>query len=184
MKVINKNIWMVWAIAVLAVMNLTTLTTALYHRNKVERQVAVVNPDQAKSENASVKFSGRYFRDELNLSNEQMISFSEFNTAFRQNVMAINRNLDLKRREMLAEMSKKNCDTSRLNLLSDSIGWFHASLKKQTYLYYMNFKNICTEQQQEKLEQLFGEMFDSDFQRRQQGRGGQGGRRFGRYNDN
>ncbi len=182
MKAINKNNWMVWAIAVLAVMNLATLTTVLYHRNKVDSQVAVVYPDQAKSGNASVKFSGRYFRDELNLSDEQMKSFSEFNPAFRQKVMAINRNLDIKRQEMLAEMSKKNCDTSRLNLLSDTIGWLHASLKKQTYLYYLNFKKICTDQQQEKLEQLFGEMFNNDFQRRQQGRGGPGGRRFGRRN--
>jgi Spy/CpxP family protein refolding chaperone len=184
MKVINKNNWMVWAIAVLAVMNLTTLITVIYHRNKVVEQVAVITPYQSKSEYTSINYSGRYFRDELNLSNEQMNSFSEFNTAFRQKVMAINRNLYIKREEMLAEMAKQICDTNRLNLLSDSIGYLHASLKKQTYLYYMNFKNICTEQQQEKLKQLFGEMFSSDFQRRQQGRGGPGGRRFGRYTDN
>ena len=93
-----------------------------------------------------------------------MKMFSEFNPEFRQKVMAINRNLEIKRKEMLAEMSKKNCDTNRLNLLSDSIGYLHAGLKKQTYLYYMNFKRICNEEQQEKLEQLFGEMFSSDVQ--------------------
>ena len=184
MKEANKNNWMVWAIAVLAVMNLATLITVVYHRNKfVEREV-VAMPDQAKSESTSVKYSGRYFRDELNLSDEQMKRFSEFNPEFRQKVMAINQNLDVKRHEMLIEMAKKNCDTNRLNLLSDSIGYLHASLKKQTYLYYLNFKRICNQLQQEKLEQLFGEIFSSDVQMGQSGRGGRGGRRFGRRTDN
>ena len=96
MKAVNKNKWMVWAIAVLAVMNLATLITVVYHRNKFAEKEIVVTPDQAKSENTSVKYSGRYFRDELNLSDEQMKRFSEFNPEFRQKVMAINRNLDIK----------------------------------------------------------------------------------------
>lgn len=175
---------MVWAIAVLAVMNLTTLLTIIYHKSKSAEKEIIVTPDQARSETTSVKFSGRYFRDALNLSDEQMKMFSEFNPEFRQKVMAINRNLEIKRKEMLAEMSKKNCDTNRLNLLSDSIGYLHAGLKKQTYLYYMNFKRICNEEQQEKLEQLFGEMFSSDVQMQQRERGGPGGRRFGRRTDN
>jgi hypothetical protein len=184
MKAVNKNNWMVWAIAVLAVMNLATLITIIYHRNKVDEQETIVMPDQAKSENASVKYSGRYFRDELNLSDDQMKMFSKFNPEFRQKVMVINRSLDSKRHEMLIEMAERNCDTNRLNLLSDSIGYLHASLKKQTYLYYINFKRICDEEQQKKLEQLFGEMFSSDIQMGQRGRGGQGGRRYGRRTEN
>ena len=94
MKTENKNRWMVWAIVVLAVMNMTTLITVVYHKNQVIEKEVVATPDQAKSESASVKYSGRYFRDELNLSNEQMNKFSEFNPEFRQEVRAINLNLD------------------------------------------------------------------------------------------
>jgi hypothetical protein len=184
MKAVNKNTWMVWAIAVLAVMNLATLITVVYHKNKFIDKEVVAMPDQAESENTSVKYSGRYFRDELDLSNEQMRRFSEFNPEFRQRVMAINRRMSEKRHKMLVEMAEKDCDTNRLNLLSDSIGSLHASLKKQTYLYYMNFKSICNEQQQKKLEQLFDEMFNSDSQIGQSGRHGQGGRRFGWRNNN
>ena len=184
MKAVIKNNWMVWAIAVLAVMNLATLITIVYHRNKFAGNEIVAMPDQVKSENTSVRYSGRYFRDELNLGNDQMKKFSEFNPEFRQKVMSINQSLDKKRQEMLAEMADKNCDTNRLNLLSDSIGYLHASLKKQTYLYYMNFKRICNEEQQKKLEQLFGEMFSSDTQMGQHGRGSQGGRRYGRRTNN
>jgi hypothetical protein len=184
MKAVNKNNWMIWAIAVLAVMNITTIITVVHHRIKFVEQEVEVIPGQAKSENTSVKYSGRYFRDELNLSNEQMKRFSEFNPEFRQRVMAIDQNLYIMRHEMLVEMAKQICDTNRLNLLSDSIGELHASLKKQTYRYYMNFKRICNDQQQKRLEQLFGEIFNSDARMMQNGRGGQGGKRHGWRNIN
>jgi hypothetical protein len=184
MKAVNKNNWMVWAIIVLALINLTTFLTVINHRNKFVEKEIVAIPDQDKSDNNSVKYSGRYFRDELNLSGEQMKKFSEFNPEFRQKVMAINRSLDSKRHEMLVELAEKDCDTNRLNLLSDSIGYLHARLKKQTYQYYMNFKRICNAEQQKKLEQMFGEMFSSDVRMGQHGRSGQGGRRYGRRNEN
>ncbi|MBK7710890.1 MAG: hypothetical protein IPJ37_08040 [Bacteroidales bacterium] len=184
MKAANKNNWMVWAIAVLAIMNLATLITIVYHKNNSSDKELVVIPDQSQSESTSVNYSGRYFKDELNLSGEQMKSFSEFNPEFRRNVMAINQSLDMKRHEMLVEMAEENCDTNRLNLLSDSIGYLHARLKKQTYLYYLDFKRICNEEQQKKLEQLFGEIFNSDIQMVKQGRGVQGGRRYGRQTPN
>jgi hypothetical protein len=184
MKTVNKNSWMAWAIIVLAIMNLTTLITVLYNKSKTDDTEVSAPGEQAGSETTSVKYSGRFFRDGLNLSNEQMKSFAEFNPQFRQNVFAINQRLDILRRDMLDEMAKQDCDTNRLNNISDSIGYQHARLKKQTYLYYLNFKRICNEEQLKKLEQLFGEMFISDVQLRQNGRGGQGGRRYGWRNKN
>jgi Spy/CpxP family protein refolding chaperone len=182
MKTENKYRWMIWAIAILVVMNLTTLITVMYNKSKLSDNIQITNLSVAES--SSMKYSGRYFRDELELSMEQMKKFSQFNPEFRQAVMAINRDMAEKRHEMLNEMAKNNCDTIKLNVLSDSIGNLHAALKKSTYKYYMNFKNICTQQQQEKLKQLFGEMFNSDIQIGQNGRGGQGGRRYGWRNKN
>jgi hypothetical protein len=184
MKPENRNRLMVWAIVALAVMNITTLITVVYHNNQAIEKEVVTTPDSIKSENASVLYSGRYFRDELNLSNEQMDKFAQFNPEFRQDVRAINLKLADKRHEMLLEMAVKNSDKNRLNLLSDSIGYLHASLKKATYMYYLNFKNICNQEQQKKLEQMFGEMFNSDTQMIQNGRGVPGGRRFGWQNRN
>lgn len=175
---------MVWAIVVLAVMNLTTFITVLYNKNKTENKEAVVTMEQVNTETASVNYSGRYFRDELNLSNEQLKSFAEFNQEFRQNVFTINHSLDTKRHEMFDEMAKQSYDTNKLNNISDSIGYLHASLKKQTYRYYLNFKGISDEEQQKKLELLFGEMFSSDVRMGQNGRGGQRGRRYGWRNNN
>jgi hypothetical protein len=175
----NRNRWMMWAIIALAVLNISTLITVVYHKNQVVEQEEGVATDSIKSENASVLYSGRYFRDELNLSNEQMTMFSNFNPEFRQEARAINLKLAAKRNEMLIEMAVKNSDKIKLNLLSDSIGYLHASLKKVTYMYYLNFKNICNQEQQNKLEQLFREIFNRDAPMVQTGRGEPGGRRYG-----
>jgi hypothetical protein len=180
MKTENRNTWMVWAIVALALLNISTLITVIYHNKQVVGKEALAAPDSVKSENSSVLYSGRYFRDELNLTREQMNDFFHFNPEFRQEVRNINLKLAAKKHEMLIEMSKKNSDGHTLDLLSDSIGYLHASLKKVTYKYYLNFKSICTPEQQKKLEQLFGEMFNSDTQMLlQNGKGGQRGRQFG-----
>jgi hypothetical protein len=182
MKTENKCRWMIWIIVILVIMNLTTIITIMYNRSHLPDQALISTTNQGMTDDASMKYSGRYFRDELGLSMEQMRKFSVFNPVFRKEAMAINREMAEKRHEMLIEMAKTNCDTIRLNMLSDSIGDLHAALKKGTYWYYLNFKNICDQQQQKKLEQLFGEMFNSDLPMGQNGRGvqgGQGGRRYG-----
>lgn len=185
MKTENRHRWMVWAIVALALLNISTLITVIYHNKQVVGKDAPAAQDSVRSENSSILYSGWYFRDELNLTREQMKEFFLFNPEFRQEVRNINLELAAKKHEMLIEMAKKNSDGHTLDLLSDSIGYLHASLKKVTYKYYLNFKNICTMEQQKKLEQLFGEMFNSDTKMLlQNGAGGQRGRRFGWRNKN
>lgn len=184
MKTENKRSWMVWVIAVLVVMNLTTILTVLYNRSKLSEDKEVSAPAPGMTESSSIKYSGRYFREVLGLSMEQMKKFAEFNPEFRQKVKAINWDLADKRHDMLNEMAKKGCDTNRLNALSDSIGYLHATLKKSTYMYYLSFKNICNQEQQKKLEQLFDEMFNADTPMGRNGMDVRGGRRFGISNNN
>ncbi len=157
----KKGRWMIWAITALALMNIATIVTIISSRARpgqdTNLQAAAPVPEEA-----SLRFSGRYFRDRLELDSEQMASFREFNFAFRQNAREINVQLGNIRREMLAEMSSEKTDTLRLGILSDSVGSLHARLKKETYRYYLNFKNICNKEQKEKLDQLFGDMFAFD----------------------
>jgi hypothetical protein len=79
MKAENKHNLMVWAIVVLAVMNISTLATILYHQYQSGKME--INPvsDQKQLEADAEKFSGRYFRDQLSLSSEQMDRFRDFN---------------------------------------------------------------------------------------------------------
>ena len=85
---------------------------------------------------------------------------------------------------MLTEMAKKNSDNNKLNMLSDSIGYLHSNLKKLTYRYYIDIKSICNQEQQKKLEQLFGEIFASEMHMGQNGKGNPNGRRYGRRFNN
>lgn len=180
MKPENSNRMIIWAIVVLAVLNITTILTIIYHRHESRPEIDMQGSGTFGGENSSVRFSGRWFRDELGLSVEQMNRFREFNPAFRQHVRDINLQLNDLRRLMLDEMSSPVSDSARLNSLADSVGYLHADLKKQTYRYYMNFKDMCNMEQKEKLDNMFGEMFAADVQTGKYGPGGPYGRGRGK----
>lgn len=167
--------WLIWIVILLLVINLAAIVTMLINRQK---NVAEETPIQATESASSMKYSGRWFRDELGLTREQMRAFSGFNPVFRQKIRHINIELVEKRRQMLEEMADKNSDTTRLNQLSDSIGMLHSDLKKATYSYYLEFKQICTKEQQDKLKQIFSMMFEGELPagpgRGMQGRGRSG----------
>ena len=158
----KKQSWMVWAIVILGVMNLSTLITIVYHQGQARREEAAANQLPVVVETDAAKYSGRYFRDQLNLSPEKMNSFRELNPVFRRQAREINLELGRMRNEMLREMAARNPDTARLNELSDSIGKLHGTLKKITFRYYLDMKSLCNPDQQVKLEQIFGEVFSND----------------------
>ena len=176
----NRNRWMIWAILVLAVMNITTLTTILIQGSNSRETSAPVLSEKVRSGDISVEFSGRYFRDKLNLTSDQMAEFAKFNPEFRKKVRNINLNLMEIRQQMMVGMTAEKPDTVKLNMLSDSIGSLHANLKKLTYGYYLDFKRICNKEQQAKLEEMFGRMFAADNQPGQYGQRNRYGRGYGR----
>ncbi|MFN8255632.1 MAG: hypothetical protein U0W24_08095 [Bacteroidales bacterium] len=163
----KKRTWMLWAIVALAIMNLSTIATIIYHNN----QETGNQKNQQLTESESLNYSGRYFRDRLNLDREQMNQFRSFNPAFRQEVRSISINLENLRYRMLDEMSSEKSDTILLNILSDSIGILHSQLKRFTYRYYLEIKSICDKEQKLKLEQIFSDIYTGDFRKEQPGRG-------------
>ena len=180
MKAENKNSKLVWAIVVLAVMNVSTILTVVFHKVQSNQTEVAKSADTKQSEADAEKFSGRYFRDQLNLSSDQMDKFKVINPTFRPKARNITIELANKRKEMLAEMAALKSDTSRLNALSDSIGQLHCDLKKISYKYYLGIKSICDQEQQRKLEQIFSEMFGNDSPLGSSGKGGPNGRQQGR----
>jgi len=170
----NKQKFLIWAVVVLVVMNISTLATIVYH-NKASVKEVVREPAQLEAD--AEKYSGRYFRDKLNLDQNQMDQFRRFNPVFRRQAMEVTRKLAENRREMLNEMAGSESDTTRLNALSDSIGILHSRLKKLTWNYYTDIKEICSSSQRELLEQLFTEMFINDLPMGYPGQGGMGRQR-------
>lgn len=188
MKSIKNQAWMVWAIVFLAVMNASTLATILYHQKQTDKPVENTELNKQRLEADAEKFSGRYFRDKLQLDHDQMARFRSFNPVFRTQARAITVQLGALRRQMLKEMSAAQSDTLRLASFSDSIGILHRDLKKLTYRYYLDIKNLCNDTQRRELQTLFNTLFTNDAPMGYPGRGtgkgnGQGnGRHGGRMN--
>lgn len=167
-----------WAVVALILLNLSTLGTIFYQRQK-GLKIDLKSGQEGMTMQGQGNFSGRYFHDRLNLSSEQISEFQKFNPGFRKEAREINRKLMELRNSMLNEMAQEESDTNILNSLSDSIGICHSQLKKITYGYYLNLKNICTNSQQEQLEELFAETFSIDDQRGNRNRSRNRGRMNG-----
>jgi hypothetical protein len=118
--------------------------------------------EQPVSDGIADRFSGRYFRDQLGFDSKQMAQFQMFNPSFRNEARQINFALNGLRNSMLMEMSAENADSQKLNAISDSIGVLHSDLKKKTFRYYLQLKELCDPSQQVKLKELFREMLGSD----------------------
>ncbi len=160
MDTTNKYKLLMYTVIFLAVMNVATLTTIGYHIIRTKSN-SEINYQQQVYGNKQ-KYNGRYFRDRLELTPDQMVYFGEINTNFRQHARTITFELIEKRKKMLAEMELEAPNKDKLDLYSDSIGLLHADLKKYTYQYYINIKQICTNEQQVELINLFKEFFIND----------------------
>lgn len=173
----KTNNWLKWLIILLLIVNVSALTTMFYHQKHEARLVESLSDSVIPESGESMRNSGRWFRDELGLTREQMREFSGFNPQFRQKARSIAIGLNTVKMEMLREMNKENYDTARLNMLSDSIGSLHAELKRATYDYYLDFKKILNTDQQEKLSKIFSGMFEGEIPQGGPRRGMQRGRR-------
>lgn len=180
MKTESKIHLLVWIVVFLAILNISTLATILFRQNRSEKRIEIMSSDSLRS--ARDNFSGRFFRDKLNLDAEQMEKFREINFAFREKAREITLELASIRRDMHIELTSLQSDTSKLNLLSDSVGILHRELKRLSFRYYLDIKEICTPEQRDKLEIIFREAFIDEMPMRGPGpraHGRQLGRRKG-----
>ncbi len=177
MKSNNDKRFLIIVIIVLAVMNVTTFATIGYYFYSSKKQVRTMMRGNAPDEAAV--FSNRYFMERLRMKPDQMQEFGSFNMGFRQNARDINQELISYRREMLEEMELDSPDTARLNMLSDSIGILHADLKRYTYKYYLNLREISSPEQKNELNNMFREEFLNDYPMGGGGRQQMMGRRQG-----
>jgi hemoglobin-like flavoprotein len=147
---------LVWAIVILFLMNVATLGTILYHNYK---QQALVDSTAISRSFTGNVINGRFFRQTLGFSNEQMNVFREANQQFRPQTAALMSAIDSSKVEMFTEMKKRKPDTLKLDLLSKRIGRLHGQLKHETYEFYLVLKNVCSEQQQLQLDKVFEPVF-------------------------
>ncbi len=174
----NKNTsrLLIYAVIFLAVLNVASFTTIGIHMYQDKREAVKASSEEIQT---TQNFNGRYFRDQLQLSAEQMNEFREINGAFRTNARHINSELNRLRAEMMMKMENADNSTDDLAMISDSIGMLHSELKKCSYQYYFDIKSICTQEQVPWLNGIFQGFF-SGVQHKNGGEGQRQRKGFGK----
>ena len=145
-------------IVLLILLNLTIVGTILYNKSEVANYKVQDNKEIAMPTN----HLGRYFRDELNLSNKQHRAFQDIRHQYHENSDVIIEKMDKNRNDLLTELGKEKSDTITLNKLSQDLGFLHTELKNLTIQYYLNMKEVCNEKQKVKLFETFKAMVNSN----------------------
>jgi len=172
MKQNNTYKILVWIIVILVATNLSTIGSFYYHRISESKTVA------PKDDSTSIpgEQRTRFFRDELNLTTEQLEQFRDMNRNFNRTARNIEMNLVELRKNMIDELGSTNPDNTKLDQLATEIGDNHRELKQLTNTFYLNMKKICTSEQQVKLYQIFQSMLNKESQINLPRQGNQGGR--------
>ncbi len=154
---------LIWSAVVLLVLNVSTLATIAFHTLSDNESPSADQTENTNKLNAnSEKFSGRYFRDKLAFSTDQMNDFFVINKRFRSEAFSIQDQLTEIRKNMLEEMSAEKSDTLKLNKLSTELGSLHARLKVISSRYYLDIKELCTPDQKNMLKEIFKTFFETE----------------------
>lgn len=173
MSLTNKNRTLIWIIIILVATNLSTIGSFYYHRLTETRTEATKQGDQMAIPGEQ---RTRFFRDQLNLTAEQLDQFRDINRTFNRTARGIEMNLAQLREDLITELGTQNPDSTRLDQLAIEVGNNHRELKQVTTTFYLNMKKICTAEQQAKLHEIFQSMLNKDNQVNLPQRGNQGGR--------
>ncbi|HMQ44384.1 Spy/CpxP family protein refolding chaperone [Mariniflexile maritimum] len=155
----QKNIKILLGIiGLLVLLNLSIVGTILYRKNEITNYKSQNNNEKA----SPTKHLGRYFKEALNLSNQQQRAFQEIRQRYHQNSDILLEKMDKNRNDIVTELGKPASDTLKLHQLSKNLGHLHTALKNLTIQYYLDMKAICHEDQKTKLFQTFKMMVNSN----------------------
>jgi Spy/CpxP family protein refolding chaperone len=171
MNATNKDRILIWVIVILVATNLSTIGSFYYHRISEAKETKQENQNTIPGEQRT-----RFFRDQLNLNDEQIDQFRDINRAFNRTARSIETNLTQLREDMIKELGTQNPDSARLNQMATQVGNNHRELKQVTTTFYLDMKKICTAEQQAKLHEIFQSMLNKDNQVNLPRPGNQGGR--------
>jgi Spy/CpxP family protein refolding chaperone len=152
MAIQNKYRMLVWVIVILIATNLSMGFSFLYHKQQDRKLLA---EEKTETFDLPAQQRTRYFREQLNLKPYQVEIFRELNRGFNRTAWQINHRLEALRIQMVKELGKPDPDAQKLEKVSHEIGELHTKLKNETIEYYLAMKEVCTDEQKEKLNRLF-----------------------------
>lgn len=153
----TKTKLLAWLVVILLVTNMSAILSFVYH---TKHELRLEQPGQ------SIEIPGeqrtRFFKEELNLTPEQVERFRIANRQFNQQARKITSELEYLRSSLIEEMIRENPAQARLDQLAKQIGQQHTQLKVATYNFYLDLKELCNGQQQEKLATIFKSLISAD----------------------
>jgi len=157
---INKSV-LIWVIVILVATNLSTIGSFYYHKisEGKEKEVKTTEQTVVPGEQRT-----RFFRDQLNLDDDQLNEFREINRTFNRTARDIEMSLSLLRKEIVNELGTASPDSIKLDSLATEIGKNHRELKQVTTRYYLDMKKISTPEQQARLYEIFQSMLNKENQ--------------------
>ncbi|MBW6534755.1 MAG: periplasmic heavy metal sensor [Mariniphaga sp.] len=148
----NKYHILIWVIVILVATNLSMGISFMYHRHQDKK---LLEQTEQESIEMPAQQRARFFREQLNLQPEQVDVFRELNRNFNRTAWQVNHQLERLRIEMVREMGTENPDKQRLEKISAEIGALHTQIKNETIDYYLSMKEVCNDNQKEKLNEIF-----------------------------
>lgn len=151
---VTKNTYriLIWIIVILVATNLSMGLSFWYHKqqDKKAADAAVEEQIELPSEQRA-----RFFRDQLNLNQNQLEVFRELNREYNRSARRESDELERLRIEMVEEMGKSSPSQEKLDSIAREVGELHSKLKEMTIDYYLKMKAVCDSTQQEKLKEIF-----------------------------
>ena len=153
---VSRNTYriLIWIIVILVAANLSMGLSFWYHKLQ-DKKAAEKAKDtiEMPSEQRT-----RFFREQLNLRPDQMDIFRDLNRNYNREARQISFQLESLRIEMVREMGTENPNQETLGNITNDIGKLHTALKELTIKYYLDMKEVCDENQQQKLNEIFVSM--------------------------
>ena len=165
MKKETKYKLLILAVIILALLNISTIATIILgNRNLMQDDSIVIDPE-------SSPINGRFLRQELSFSEEQMDFFRLESREFRHKANDVISKMNLYKTELYKEIHSINPDPMKIKTYSDSIGFKHAKLKVQTAEFYLKIRERCDSTQRDRLRTIFEPLFRDNQQMRGPGEG-------------
>ncbi len=152
MESITKRKILIVSILILFVINISALITILYNNYQVKKRFVKDEILQKETQNRGMNY---FFKDELNLTEEQFEEFKIINDKYFNKSQDIALKLHNNRILLLEEVANINPNMNTLNLVAKEIGELHYELKLNTIQHFMELKNLCNDEQQEYLQHFF-----------------------------
>ncbi|MBI9038111.1 MAG: periplasmic heavy metal sensor [Bacteroidales bacterium] len=146
MNYFTKKRLVVLLIGFLLIINVAAISTIVFHRYMISDRVL---------QNKKIENPVRFMRKALSLDSEQEKIFTNLNSDYQKNSSKTLESLKTKRVEMLKEISLPDPNIEKLDEIADEIGVLHADLKKLTINNFLDMKENCTPEQQQKLKKMY-----------------------------